>query len=746
MQTISNGADSKDVGQTVVFSEWEDVGKNEAPFKDNYDHLEALEVEAKTQLAFAYYGRTGCKTKRNGFPKEIFTEDAVHDSSKEFGSFEHFKARLDQVRKSNRQRERITRTAGVELLFENVCRSYELDAVERQIVLLIFMKESVQGFRDLYARYGFNSLKDEAAGLTAETLLGLLSPDFKDQMKNRKYFSIESKLIEHEIIVGHNHGYRDAASIFKEEFLLHQRITGFIIGDNNVYDSDLKCIKRISVGIDIDKLILPEEVKRDILFQARNHVRSSQNRNAGRLKDFFGYGTGLTFLFHGPSGTGKTMMAYALASELGQEILSVDFGKSSQYGVSEDTLIENVFREAKLSGSIVFFDECDDVFQKDSYNSMVLLTEIEKAECITILATNKVVKLDPAMDRRINMKVPFRIPAEEERERLWEVLTPPFVEFESDVDRGVLARKYLFTGGIIKNSVLMAINEAGSDGGGDRIRLSKRDIEASADRQAEHLFHTGEFGKVYKPSVDVGALPLSPGDTATLENLSVCTKRIDSEETGCFMLLTAGNVAAGIEAAEGIASASGLRVRRFVIEEVFAGPKEEELINPLTHAEMDPLDYVFGVFTGHRSMTLIVDHHGMLEKFLSEKDAHDAEFFGFFNRIRSTSGIVYYTCPTMKNCELPPEVTKIVQLGYPTKEMQIGRWSVHFQGFSRKEDRLAEIVDKYPLHIRDIDHFARLAKWSAIIEDGDDSRAVSHIEKAIGQNRMSTPVLFGSKT
>ena len=87
----------------------------------------------------------------------------------------------------------------------------------------------------------------------------------------------------------------------------------------------------------------------------------------------------------------------------------------------------------------------------------MLLIEIEKACCVVILSTNKPFDLDPAMERRLSLKVHFRIPEVELRYKMWQALIPDFVKLAPDIDFKSLAERYQFTGGLIKNSIFMAI-------------------------------------------------------------------------------------------------------------------------------------------------------------------------------------------------------------------------------------------------------------------------------------------------
>lgn len=122
-----------------------------------------------------------------------------------------------------------------------------------------------------------------------------------------------------------------------------------------------------------------------------------------------------------------------------------------------ERFVDDVFKEARLTHSIVFFDECDHLFKSDTYDSRILLIEIEKADSITILATNRTLKLDPALDRRIQRKVRLDLPGATERERIWGSLMPQGVRLDPDVDFGTLARKFHFSEGLIKNALLAAI-------------------------------------------------------------------------------------------------------------------------------------------------------------------------------------------------------------------------------------------------------------------------------------------------
>lgn len=94
------------------------------------------------------------------------------------------------------------------------------------------------------------------------------------------------------------------------------------------------------------------------------------------------------------SGTGKTMTANALAQSLNKKILLINF---SSLGDKTGEILKFIFREAKINDALLFFDECESIFesrQKMGSDVNALLTELEKHDGLIILATNRPYDLD----------------------------------------------------------------------------------------------------------------------------------------------------------------------------------------------------------------------------------------------------------------------------------------------------------------------------------------------------------------
>jgi hypothetical protein len=174
-------------------------------------------------------------------------------------------------------------------------------------------------------------------------------------------------------------------------------------------------------------------------------------------------GYGLTALFSGPSGTGKTMAAQVVAGELGLDLYRVDLSQimSKYIGETEKNL-------ALVFGArvgVLFFDEAEVVLgrrhetkdARDRYANIeiaYLLQRMEEYDGVTILATNRMQDIDDAFIRRLHVVVDFPMPLEADRLRIWEGMLPATANRGPDLDLRELAREFEVSGGQIKNAML----------------------------------------------------------------------------------------------------------------------------------------------------------------------------------------------------------------------------------------------------------------------------------------------------
>ena len=225
-----------------------------------------------------------------------------------------------------------------------------------------------------------------------------------------------------------------------------------------------------------EDVVLPAAQKR-LMQQACGHIRYRYRvYHQWGFESKISYGRGLSILFAGAPGTGKTMCAQVIARQLNMEMYKINISQvvSKYIGETEKNL-QAVFREAKNSNCILFFDECDALFGKrsevkDSHdrNANVevayLLQQIEEYDGVCILATNLIGNIDEAFMRRITYVVHFPFPDAGMREKIYRQMMPKAVPLADDIDWGFLAGKFELSGGYIKNIVLAAAFMAAGEG------------------------------------------------------------------------------------------------------------------------------------------------------------------------------------------------------------------------------------------------------------------------------------------
>ncbi|WP_219837888.1 AAA family ATPase [Paenibacillus sp. R14(2021)] len=252
-----------------------------------------------------------------------------------------------------------------------------------------------------------------------------------------------------------------------------------------------KKARRLNPRYTWDDLILPHEPM-ELLQQASNMMKfRRQVYGSWGFDSKLSYGKGLSMLFAGPPGTGKTMAAEVVAKELRLEAFKIDLSQviSKYIGETEKNLHE-IFKEAQRTNAILFFDESDALFGKrsevkdahDKYANVetaYLLQKMEEYEGISILATNFQQNIDDAFMRRINIVVKFPFPDAEHREKLWRSMFPAATPLSADVDFTALASRIEVAGGNIKNIVLTAAFMAASEG----RQVGMRELVASARQE-----------------------------------------------------------------------------------------------------------------------------------------------------------------------------------------------------------------------------------------------------------------------
>ncbi len=216
------------------------------------------------------------------------------------------------------------------------------------------------------------------------------------------------------------------------------------------------------------ELVLPEDVidtLHDMVAMVRERAQILERWGYQR---HLGISRGVSALFSGEPGTGKTMAASVVASELGLELVRIDLSAvvSKYVGETEKNLAK-IFDDAQDAHAMLLFDEADSLFGKrtklesaqDRFANLevnYILQRMESFDGVSVLTTNAEAAIDPALQRRLNFRVRFPEPEVEERARLWRQLLPPSAGLHDAVDFHAIAEQFDMTGGYIKNAVVRA--------------------------------------------------------------------------------------------------------------------------------------------------------------------------------------------------------------------------------------------------------------------------------------------------
>ena len=224
----------------------------------------------------------------------------------------------------------------------------------------------------------------------------------------------------------------------------------------------------VTRGYHWNDLIAPATVfaqLRELLSRYRHRHRVME---VWGMKRRFGEAQGISALFEGPPGTGKTMAANIVARELGLDLFQVDLSKvMSKYIGETEKHLATLFDEAERAQALILFDEADSLFAKrtevkDSHDRHAnlkvnyLLQRIERFSGIAVLTTNLPENFDEAFGRRVTVKVHFPKPGIEARKLLWTSMLTGLPTRIDDFDLNEVSREFELSGGLIRNSVLRA--------------------------------------------------------------------------------------------------------------------------------------------------------------------------------------------------------------------------------------------------------------------------------------------------
>jgi hypothetical protein len=265
--------------------------------------------------------------------------------------------------------------------------------------------------------------------------------------------------------------------------------------------------RRIESHVSWDDLVLPPVVRAGLHNVADRARFREQVLGEWKMRPGGGRGTGITALFAGDSGTGKTMSAEVIAGDLGLDLYVVNLATVVDKYIGEtEKNLDRIFAEAADVNGILLFDEADALFGqrsevKDSHDRYAnievayLLQRMESFDGLAILATNLRSNIDEAFTRRLDTVVDFPMPDADLRRQLWTHCLAPLPR-EDDLDLEHCAKAFELSGGNIRS---IAVTVGYRVAAGDRAVAIADVIQAVGEeyRKLGRLCLEAEFGPYY---------------------------------------------------------------------------------------------------------------------------------------------------------------------------------------------------------------------------------------------------------
>jgi len=605
---------------------------------------------------------------------------------------------------------------------DDLARRLQLRPEEREAVGFLFSAATSPFFSALRSQLNLEGL--DRQGLTIGFLIEALFPDAgaSEVVVLRRIFHPAAPLVSNRIVKLESNRYALEEPDLREIGVeLSARVVNSLLGDESSYVLLSAFLEADIPDIRMDDLILPAGLKERVSAVAGAWL---DRRDRGGVRE------PLSFLFYGPPGTGKTLLAQGIAAQYRLPLvrmrgLGASPGRNrwdDNYWSTED-IVRFVLREAHALGGIALFDECDDIFTKDSAESRSLLLEMERHKGIAILATNSPDRLDKALDRRISLRIPFSIPGRDERRRIWEVHLAREASVAGPLDAVDLANRFVFAGGYIRNAVRLASLRSG-----EGRPIGQAELLAAADEQAVH------FSEDIANRIVAGAeLPeCSTASQAALEGVARVAADAFSKGDTLRICVRGRSMGDLRQAAAGVAWKLQLGTLFCPLSALRGGDapksgKESGVNEGAVYTLMSALPSDCSL--------AIEDADGSegLEPLWDLSRARPGIYFhldGGRHR-KSPTGAYHFT----------------IALEPPEASVRASIWAKALakEGISGDETLLRELADLRPLGSSEISEMARLARWKSLLRGGPQVEK-SDVLAALRELSRSSgpPILFGT--
>ncbi len=672
-------------------------------FRDHMEHLEALVGEA----AALAWGR---------FPKR---RKPYEDEVREAPALSY-----EEKRSENEAREEASIRAGVALPFVEICARHRLCETERRILLLFLygalMDAGLAADRE-------QNVTDLRNGVSPSAIAYRLAEGIEERLGILRLLNRESKLVSTGLLRPEIGDEEDGTP---PKFTLSPWCLSRVLDEQKFGFPRTDFVRLEEPQASLEDVVLPDFLKNRIVGTVRRYSATPAD-------------SGLVLLFSGVSGTGKTMMAHALARMLGKPLVFLPMNCHESKAARPWDVLRRAFAEANLVDGVLLIDEFDVLITESFPVKRTMLVELERFKGICVLAANRPLTLPVAFDRRIQLKVEFPAPGLAERQDIWRRTLPDGFRYAADVDLERICREYVFTGGTIKNAALLA-RGLSAQGEGSLREMSMAALSEACEVQADNLRQFIRLGRVKRPSVALDKLVPVGGR----ENLEAFARSVEEMEKGIpeihhFWCEDAGT---GLEAIEAVAGSAGCDLRVFPFREIRDAITARNWGGDDIFS--DPLEYMFSKWVGRKAVTVIVE--GADSAFSSDEESSALcemlpDIFLTLQKRENYGPVVVLSVRP-----LPERALQYVgisrELSYPTGQEQAAAWAKGLSGIAIPGYLCRDLVASHPRHVREIE---RLCRRFLLFNPDSGGMSPEKVFKKLADfiepSKAPIPMLFGRK-
>jgi SpoVK/Ycf46/Vps4 family AAA+-type ATPase len=374
-----------------------------------------------------------------------------------------------------------SRSAGQLLPFDRLIANFGLTPAEADTLAFAVAPMFDPNVRDWIARFRDNILLNY---VDVDLCLRVQHTSRPARLQGLDMFGERAALARHRLIKVRPHKEARADQVLAYEVQVPGRVVSYLLGQAEVDPSLAPYARLLQPAVPLEHVVLPEEILREVLNLA-DQFNGRMSADARTLATAMGpVPRGAALEFCGPSGTGKTHFARAIASWLGCPILEVDCGRLGSEDHRFKALIEDVFWQARISSAVLVLDRAEVILGEASARLPTLFAELDDFVGLAILITADKTKIDPSVERWVIYQFEFEPPDMMERARLWTIHLPSQPKCAPDVEVEFLASQFELTGGQIRNAALVATNMALAEPvPGDERKITTAHLHRAAHAQ-----------------------------------------------------------------------------------------------------------------------------------------------------------------------------------------------------------------------------------------------------------------------